>query len=76
MKNMNLNAGGIIGAVVATGGIVAYFMLTGDEFPRRSGKLIGLAGLLGGGLGNWIWSLAFPPADLSETSEVNPGSDA
>lgn len=72
---MNLNVGGIVGAVVAIGGIVAFFMLTGNEFPRRSGKLIGLAGLVGGALGNWIWSLAFPPTDMSETSQMNPGSD-
>ncbi len=76
MKNMNLNVGGLIGAVLAIGGVVAFFMLSENEFPRRSGKLIGLAGLAGGALGNWIWSLAFPPADTSETSEVNPGVDA
>lgn len=73
---MNLNVGGIVGAVVAIGGVVAFFMLSGTEFPRRSGKLIGLAGLVGGGLGNWLWALAFPPATASDDSEAKPNLDA
>lgn len=73
MKNMNLNVGGLIGALLTIGGVLAYCFLATTEVPSRIGKLVVAAAVGGGVLGNWLWSLAFPPAEPPDSSQMNPG---
>ena len=60
MKNMNLNPGGIVGALdcgVAVG--VIAFMALGIDHPRRPAKLA-ILGVIGGAVaGNVLWGLIF-----------------
>lgn len=61
MNNINLNAGGLIGALVlgAVAGMFVFLMSDQDELPRRASKLV-IAGVIGGAfLGNYLWGLAF-----------------
>lgn len=69
---MNLNAGGIIGAVLAIAGGLALIILAqeeGGEGPRRIGKLIMLCGFVGGFVGNFLWSLVFGSKEEETKSE-------
>lgn len=59
MTNMNINAGGVIGAILGAVGTLAFFALYQGELPRRSGKLIGFAVLGCAFLGNWLWQTVF-----------------
>lgn len=59
MTNMNINAGGVIGALIAVVGTLAFFFLYQGEIPRRSGRLIGFAVLGCAFLGNWLWQTVF-----------------
>lgn len=61
MANMNLNVGGILGALAGVGIAVwlAFFSGYMDD-ARRPGRMIGFLALGGGIAGNFIWGLAFP----------------
>ena len=62
---MNLNPGGIIGAILGAG-IVVAFVVMGDGEMRRVGKAVAGAAAIGGFLGNFLWNLAFPGATLTD----------
>jgi hypothetical protein len=68
---MNLNPGGIIGALVCIGVLLAMMFSAGDDGPRRFGKIMLLAGLVGGGIGNFLWSAVFgKKSDASKDEDV------
>ncbi len=75
MTNMNLNAGGVIGALLAVGLAVAYVFLENMHLPARSGKLIGFIALGGGVFGNWLWSLVFAKREVAEEDVFRPHGD-
>ena len=61
MKNIDLNVGGIIGAIAA-GIIVAVvvFSTAGVDDPDRGQSRLIILGLIGGAFaGNFLWSLVF-----------------
>lgn len=59
MKNVNLNVGGAIGAILAIGLLLAFIYSGDGEAPRKFGKAMMLAGVVGGGAGNYLWGLVF-----------------
>lgn len=67
MKNIDLNPGGFIGAVLA-GGIAAAFLFTnGDPQSAVKGKVKLCVICLAGGAfaGNFLWGLIFKKPDAS-----------
>ncbi len=69
---MNLNVGGIIGAVLAIAGGLALIFLAQEEDgdgPRRIGKFVMLCGFVGGFVGNFLWSMVFGSGDEETDSE-------
>jgi len=71
MKNVDLNAGGIIGAVLAIAVVLAgWILLTGAQ--GRMVKLVPVAAIGGGLAGNWIWAKLRPRTvpEVEETSSA------
>ena len=63
MKNMNLNAGGVVGGLLGAGAGAACLYWKGD-LQGRTGKLIA-ACVAGGALaGNFLWGLVFPSKEV------------
>lgn len=63
MQNINLNPGGLIGAL-AGGGIAAAVIfgnLVDAESLRRPAKLVVIALIGGAFAGNFLWGLVFKP---------------
>jgi len=61
MKNMNLNPGGLIGALIG-GGIVAYFVFRNIDINTagRGSYRAPMFGLIGGAFaGNFVWGKLF-----------------
>lgn len=70
MKNINLNPGGLIGAVLCGGVAVAviFGMTEASEINegrggRGVGKLVIIAVVAGAFAGNFLWSAIFPKSD-------------
>lgn len=57
--NISLNPGGIIGALLSIGVLLVMMFSGGADAPRRFGKLMLFAGLIGGAVGNFLWSAIF-----------------
>jgi uncharacterized protein YcfJ len=63
MKNMNLNAGGVVGGLLGAGAGAAYLYWKGDT-QGRTGKLV-VACVAGGAfVGNAVWGFVFPPKEV------------
>jgi|GEM_PF-5945795 len=79
MNNVNLNAGGVIGALVV-GGIAAGVIFSRVDGEGGSAKLIIVAMTGGAFAGNFLWSRLFPkpeplpapPATPTGPSHLNP----
>lgn len=62
MENININAGGVVGAIVA--GLIAavvLFVLMDASAGRGPGKLVVGAIIAGAIGGNLLWAAVFPP---------------
>jgi hypothetical protein len=60
IRNINLNVGGVFGALVGGGAVVAIVLLAGG--PPASLAKLGMLGLAGGALaGNFLWARFFNP---------------
>ncbi len=58
MKNININFGGLIGAIAGLA-VVIWLAMTITGNAEKAGK-IGIAGLIGGALaGNRLWDICF-----------------
>ena len=61
MKNIDLNAGGVIGALLAGAlvGVIAFSTMEDSDNQRGASKLL-IAGVIGGAFaGKYLWGLAF-----------------
>ncbi len=71
MKNIDLNAGGLIGAL-ACGGIAAAIVFSTMEMGnngRRPSKLV-ISALIGGAfVGNYIWGIVFKKPEMKTGQE-------
>jgi hypothetical protein len=66
MPNINLNLGGLFGALAGFGAAAAIVVLAGGE--ARVIARIGIFGLIGGALaGNFLWAYFFPAARPPDT---------
>lgn len=64
VKNMDLNPGGLIGALIGLGFYGAYVYTTfaeGDEPLRATGKVLLPILFVGGLAGNYLWSAVVKP---------------
>jgi hypothetical protein len=55
MKNMDLNAGGILGAILCIAVALGAVFLIDLEDKGRFGKLVVIAAIAGGVGGNFLW---------------------
>lgn len=63
MQNINLNIGGLIGAL-GCGGIAAVIVFTTMDAQTRTGpKLIIVAVIAGAFAGNFLWGLVFKKSE-------------
>ena len=73
MKNMDLNPGGFIGALICGGAVGAFLFLT-LEGPPENGRRIGkfaIGALIGGAFaGNYLWGIIFSKP-LKEDAQEN-----
>jgi hypothetical protein len=62
MKNIQLNPGGVIGAILLLAVVIIMVILTSD--PNKVGSRVGgvgvLAVFLGAAGGNYVWDRCFP----------------
>jgi hypothetical protein len=76
MKNMNLNAGGVVGGLLGAGAGAAYLYWKGDT-QVRSAKLVTACVAGGAFAGNFVWGFVFPPKeDVPRAADGPPQNEA
>lgn len=58
--------------MLGIGVLVVMMFSAGDEGPRRFGRVILLAGLVGGGIGNFLWSAVLGKKSASAQDDDVP----
>ena len=67
--NINLNPGGIVGAVIGIGGVISATILQSADAPP---KAMLVAGFAGGAAGNALWSFFFPATQAAPDKSIEP----
>ena len=63
MKNMDLNAGGVVGGLLGAGAAGVFLYWKGD-LQGRVGKFFAACVVGGAVAGNFVWGLVFPAKDV------------